>query len=513
MAVDTALERIRRIAAARALRVEYPDAALREVEAHLADPGIADPGIEDLTGLPFLTIDYAESRDLDQAMFIERAGAGYRVHYALADAAHYVAPDSALFAEALARGVTYYLPGYNLPMLPAPLSEDLVSLLAGVDRRALVFSIDLDDRGAAAGTRVRRARIRSRAKLTYDGVQAHHDDPTGSPLAGRDLGATLDLLAEVGRLRIALAGEGDVVRYDRVSADFSMGADGRRLEIRGERRNQVQVWNEQISLLCNIEGALLLEQGDAAGVFRVHPHPGADRLERLRQQIERLAAALALDTAIWCWHRERESLADYIDRLPSDGTGGRLAAALQRQAMLINVPSFYATESGPHYGIGAASYSRFSAPMREIVGIVVHHLALGRTGGFDARTLEQVVTAGNRARELQKRVDKDAAKVAIDQLFEADLDLAVGIRETRRGTVMGAGTGKLYVQLDEPPIEVKVYAEALSSLGWSYQVADHGFAATLSGPGGSRTVHVGDAIDLVVRDYDRGDQRWVLVPA
>jgi ribonuclease R len=504
--VGPARERLRRIAAQRGLRVDYPDAVMREVEARAADPGIDDPALDDLTGEPFVTIDYADSRDLDQALLIERAGAGYTVHYALADAAHFVPPGSALFAEALARGVTYYLPGFNLPMLPAALSEDLVSLLEGVDRRALVFSIDLDQRGAVAGTRVRRARIRSRAKLTYDGVQAYHDDATSSPLAGRALGDTLDLLAEVGRLRIALAGERDVVRYDRVSADLHLDGDGR-LAIRGQARNDVQAWNEQISLLCNVEGALLLERAGTAGIYRVHPPPGDDRLERLRQQIERLVVALALDAETWCWHRDRESLADYIERLPS----GRLATALQRQAMLINVSSYYATESGPHYGIGAASYSRFSAPMREVVGIAAHHLANGG-GGFDAAALAQVVAAGNRGRELQKQVDKDTARVAIDQLFAADLAMAAGARPARRGTVMGAGSAKLYVQLDDPPIEVKVYAEALAGLGFRYQVADHGFAATLSGPAGPRTVRVGEAVDLIVRDYDRDGGRWVLAP-
>lgn len=507
MAVDTARERIRRIAARRGLRIEYPDAVVREVEARAADPGIDDPALDDLTGEPFVTIDYADSRDLDQALLIERAGAGYTVHYALADAAHFVPPGSALFAEALARGVTYYLPGFNLPMLPAALSEDLVSLLEGVDRRALVFSIELDRRGAVAGTRVRRARIRSRAKLTYDGVQAYHDDARSSPLAGRALGDTLDLLAEVGRLRIALAGERDVVRYDRVSTELELDGEGR-LAIRGQARNDVQAWNEQISLLCNVEGALLLERAGAAGIFRVHPPPGDDRLGRLRQQIQRLVEALALEPETWCWHRDRESLADYIERLPA----GRLATALQRQAMLINVSSFYATESGPHYGIGAASYSRFSAPMREVVGIAVHHLANGGAAHFDARTLEQVVAAGNRGRELQKRVDKDAARIAIDQLFAADLAMAAGTRPARRGTVMGAGSAKLYVQLDEPPIEVKVYAEALATVGWSYAAADHGFAATLSGPAGPRTVRVGEAVDLVVCDHDRDGERWVLAP-
>jgi ribonuclease R len=149
------------------LAVDFPEDMLREVEAFVAQPGIDDPSLADHEGTPFVTIDAATSRDLDQAVHVAREADGYLVAYAIADASHYVRPGSALFREAMRRGATYYLPGLSVPMLPRALSEGLVSLNPDGPRRALVFLHRLDARAEILSTELVRARIRSRAKLSF----------------------------------------------------------------------------------------------------------------------------------------------------------------------------------------------------------------------------------------------------------------------------------------------------------------------------------------------------------
>jgi len=112
------------------ISLEHPEACLQEAQAWVDDPGFSDPALTDWTSVPFVTIDNADSRDLDQALHIERTDTGYRLRYALADAAYYVRPGSALFSEALRRGTTYYTPLIAAPMLPRSLSEGLLSLKA-----------------------------------------------------------------------------------------------------------------------------------------------------------------------------------------------------------------------------------------------------------------------------------------------------------------------------------------------------------------------------------------------
>src|SRR4029077_14068716 len=125
----------------------------------------------DARDLDLVTVDPPGTRDLDQAFHAERTGTGYRVHYAIADVAAFVAPGGALDREAFARGVTLYLPDGRAPLYPDDLGEGVASLLPGVDRPALLWTFDLDVRANASATRCVRATVRSRAARSYAEVQ------------------------------------------------------------------------------------------------------------------------------------------------------------------------------------------------------------------------------------------------------------------------------------------------------------------------------------------------------
>ena len=121
--------------------------------------------------------------DLDQAMYLERAGDGYLVHYAIADVGAVVAPGAALDREVRRRGQTFYLPDGSVPLHPPALAEDAASLLPDGPRAAVLWRIDLDGGGEPTAVDVRRAVVRSRARLDYAGVQADLD--AGRPTTRR----------------------------------------------------------------------------------------------------------------------------------------------------------------------------------------------------------------------------------------------------------------------------------------------------------------------------------------
>src|SRR3569833_1421381 len=129
---------------------EFPADAQREAQEAADQPLPA--GVEDRTAIPFVTIDPATSRDLDQAMYLERPapgdGVAYRVHYAIADVASFVRPGGALETETWQRGQTVYLPDGKVPLHPAVLSEGAASLLPDQNRPAVVWTMDLDAEAA-----------------------------------------------------------------------------------------------------------------------------------------------------------------------------------------------------------------------------------------------------------------------------------------------------------------------------------------------------------------------------
>ncbi len=504
----------------------FPAEVEAEAAALVAAPGLDDPALADLTGVPFVTVDGEGTRDLDQALYLERDGNGFLVRYAIADACHYVRPGSALFAEALRRGTSFYLPGLSVPMLPRALSEGAVSLNPEVLRRALVFDLRLDGRGALLATRVLRARLRSRARLSFDEVQAFLDAPATSPLAGRDFAASLALLPVVGRLRQNDAAVRQVVRFHR--EEVAVGLDGTRFIVTARVRQDVEAWNEQLSLLCNAEGGRLLCAGvgeatsqTAQAIYRVHPAPRPERLAELSAQLAELARLHGLDPARWAW-RPGTSLADWVATLPDLATTPaetRVARAAERQAVMVNVRSTYSAEPSEHHGVGAEPYARFTAPMREIVGVFVHKEAcelLGLTprapGADDVALRDQVIDAANRAREQQRRLTNHTNLLAIDHVLGADAVRTPEARPFRRGTVMGVTPAKIHVTFDDPPIDVKLYvADAGRALGPWLSLSPG--RAALVDEQGAPVLAVGDAIDLRVVRHDTARDRWVLEPA
>lgn len=491
----------------------YPEAAAAEVSRWQAESGIDDDTLDDRRGLPFVTVDGPGTRDLDQALLVEPRGSGFGVQYAIADASWFVPADSALFAESLRRGASYYMPGESVPMLPRALSEDLVSLGPGVDRRAMVFDMTVDADGRCTKTEIVRARIRSRHQLTFDHVEALLAGRDAHPVTDADVAESLRCMRAVGELRTRNAEARGVVAYHRteVKVRLSEGHNAR-LSAVEVARNYVEADNAQLSLLCNAEGARFLR--DRAGeythpIYKVHPPPDDDALAHLESRIAAVADAHRLPD-VWRWDRAETSLASYVRGLPHDAVQSRVLAAISRQTIMVNVRSAFAGTPARHHGVGADVYGRFSAPMREVVGIFLHKemwetIANGGPGhvpGRDDALRQRVIEAANRAKQLQGKLTRAADQLVIDDLFAADVVQPLSVRRSHPGTLMGIRRGRVYVRLDTPPLDVKVYVDRLRR-----DYAPDASGATLL-RAGRRLARLGDAVAIRVIARD-GDGRWV----
>jgi len=517
----------------------FPAAVTEEVRSIVSSPGIEDESLPDLTDLPFVTIDNIDSRDLDQAMHISADSSGYTLHYALADAAYFVQYGTALFDEALRRGSSYYVPGFAVPMLPRVLSEGLVSLNETVLRRALVFTISFDQQGTVNDTTVQQARIRSAAKLSYTGVEDYYLNPDSSTLNNQSYTPTLKALRELGALRIQEARKRNVVEYNRSSVEISLSDDGTRFELTDSDRLQVEKYNEQISLICNAEGARLLKAAGIPSVvqaiYRVHEAPDEERLKKFSRLLKGLIRCHKLPPELWVWRwrkgrfGDREYLADYLERLKERKVDAGLLAAVQRQALMLSPASRFTAESGGHHSLKLDQYARFSSPMREIAGIYTHReylqFAAEKNGvpvdevvkadGTDDETLRaEVIAAANRSKEIQKRLNKAVMKKAIDQLFEGQLELPEEQRTRWRGTVMSLRSTRVYVQLESPAISVKIYLRRLGEISGVKYKLDKSSAYVSADDGSTIALFLamGQSIELQVQGYSEDKAKWSLVP-
>jgi len=515
------LARIYAIAVGHRLDPLFPVGVSDEVESLLKEPGIQEPSLTDPTSVPFCTIDGPGTRDLDQALHVVATEAGFRLSYALADASWFVRPGSALFAAAVHRASSFYLPGLVIPMLPRELSESLCSLSPGVQRRALVMVLDLDREGRVMDRHWLRARIRSRAKLAFGEVpgllaarRTTHLEP--------GLIVSLQAFRDLGQVLVARRARAGVVRYRRDEVDLTITPGGRGLIPLRSSDAPVERWNEEISVLCNIEGARWLTEGDIERdgiepIYRIHPAPPKSAMRRLERRIGAIVALHGLDPDVWSWRLEGSgTLAAYLDSLPREGEAGRLAAVIHRQAVVTNMRSTFSDDPAPHYGVGAPVCGRFTAPMREMVGIFLHKETIEKLEGLspsrsaDDRAIRaRVIEGGNRAKALQSRLVKEVNRLAMDTLFEPDLTLPAPERPRRPGTVVGIQGNRLYALLDAPHLEVKIYLDDVAEAAGEPVETDSDGTAIRARSDGRVLVRLGERGRLHVRRFDQGRDRWV----
>jgi exoribonuclease R len=302
----------------------------------------------DRTDLEFVTIDPPDSMDLDQAVHIERTGDGYTVYYAIADVAAFVQPGDPIDVEARKRGETLYAPDKRIPLHPPDLSEGAASLLPDKVRPALLWTIKVDGSGEGTDVVVQRALVKSRAKLSYAGVQKELDAGIAQE--------SLQLLREVGKLREQRELERGGVNLPIPDQEIVASNGEWNLEFRAPL--PVEGWNAQISLLTGMAAAHLMMYGEI-GILRTLPESRDD----LRRKLENTAKALGIAWPVGT------SYAAFIHGL--DPKVPAHAAMLAACTVLFRGAGYTSFSGGvperPEHAAMKSEYAHVTAPLRRLV--------------------------------------------------------------------------------------------------------------------------------------------------
>jgi exoribonuclease R len=435
--VDACLERVR---ARFHIPEDFPPEVLAEAE-HLATRGPRAPEgrpVTDRTDLPLVTIDPDGSTDLDQAFTASRLGSGYRVHYAIVDLGSYVTPEGAIDTEARRRGVTIYAPDRRAPLHPPSLSEGAASLLANRDRAVLLWTLDLDAEGALVDHFVERAMVRSRAQLTYRGVQDALD-------AGTAEGALM-LLREIGERCLNQEAARHGVSLDLPEQSVRPHDGGYVLEY--EITLPVERWNAQISLLTGMTAAQMMLDA-RVGLLRTLPPPDAHTIDVLRTT----AAALGVP-----WPASMS----YPERMRTlDGHSARGAAMMHRAARIFRGAGYLVLDGSPpawdklvHAAI-AAPYAHVTAPLRRLGDRFANEIVLAISAGrsvpeWVVAALPALPSALGAGQQRQSGLDR----AVLDEVEVLVLEGRVG--ETFTAVVVDEDARGLTIQIAEPAVVARL---------------------------------------------------------
>ncbi|TQS73670.1 ribonuclease R [Rhodobacteraceae bacterium] len=421
---------------------DFPDAVVAEADA--AQPATM-AGREDLTALPFVTIDPGDARDHDDACFVEYDDNpdnedGTILWVAIADVAHYVTPGSQIDREARLRGNSSYFPDRVVPMLPDRLSGDLCSLHEGVSRAVIVAKMTIDADGTKIGHSFHRAMIRSVASLEYAQVQRAQDgnpDAQCAPLMDDVISPLYDCYAALTRARERR----QPLNLDLPERKIVLSDKGEVESIQFKDRLDAHKLVEEFMVLANVAAAEELERVKRPLLYRVHEEPSQDKLENLREVAQASGFTLAKGQVLRTSH---------LNHLLDQALGGEFNELINISTLRTMTQAYYFPKNFGHFGLALQSYAHFTSPIRRYSDLIVHRaLVSGHNWGKDGLSQWDVDNLEDTAKQISdtERRSMAAERDTTDRYLAAYLSERVGNEFS--GRISGVQKFGLFVRLDE----------------------------------------------------------------
>ena len=421
---------------------------------------------KDLRALPLLTIDGADARDFDDAVYAEpRADGGHRLIVAIADVAEYVQPDSALDEEAQMRGTSVYFPDRVIPMLPEALSNGLCSINPEVDRLCLVCDMQVDERGKVKNSRFYEAVMRSHARMTYDQVERMvSDGDAGLRERFAHVHATLDHLYAVYRSLSRHRERRGALDFDSQAVYFQFDPEGRVADIRLATRHDAHRLIEECMIAANVEASKFVGQ-QLPMLYRVHEPPQSDKLEAL----EEFLRAQGLNVR-WKEQPEPAQFAAIQNQVADRPVRHLVNAVLLRSLSL----AVYQPENLGHFGLALASYAHFTSPIRRYPDLLLHR-AIKHLCRKQPRS--QFPYGGARMEELGRHCSwterrAEEAGRDVDERLKAQF-MQRHLGDIFEGIVTGVTSFGLFVELPDYGVSGLVHVTAMPNDYYQFDPVSH----------------------------------------
>jgi len=459
-------------------------------------PAKAKHGREDLRDLPLVTIDGADARDFDDAVYCEATSGGWRLLVAIADVSHYVHPETALDAEAFERGNSVYFPERVIPMLPEVLSNGLCSLNPEVDRLCMGCEMLFNKDGHMIRSRFLNGLMRSHARLTYGEAAAIMVDDDAKARNRRK--ALVPHLEELYRLYKALRkgrSKRGAIDFETTETRIVFGADRKIEKIVPLVRNDAHKVIEECMVAANVAAARYLKRHKMPALYRVHATPAADKVTDLQEFLNELGLGLRGGS--------KPTGRDYAAVL--EEARGRPDEHLINTVLLRSMPrAEYSPDNIGHFGLAHADYTHFTSPIRRYPDLLVHRAIRHVLAGKKPKSFQPAVDAmhayGEHCSATERRAD-DATRDAVDWLkCEFMLDK---VGESYAGIITSTTSFGIFVELQDIYVEGLVHVTALGNDYYHFDPTRH----WLMGERTNKIFRLGDPVQVRVVQVNLDDRK------
>ncbi len=412
-AADSARQCAKAILYAAGVEKSFPAAVKAEAKTQSELP-IRDKDCKarrDLRDEVVFTIDSDSTKDMDDAISLEKTAQGYRLGVHIADVSHYVTGKSVLDEEAFRRGTSIYYADSVIPMLPRALSNGICSLNPGEDRLAFSCFLELDAGAHVVDYRFAKTVINSKVKGVYSEVNALWD---GSATAGisekyAPVAGSLSLMKEVYEKLAKLRTARGSLNIESDEAVLQLDDAGRCVGLAPRVRGDAEKMIEEFMLAANGAAAHWAQKQDIPFVYRVHEKPSADKVEGLITMLTALGIPVKF--------KENLPTVQELDQLLEETRGTPLEIPVHTAVLRSMAKAKYEPQPKGHYGLALADYAHFTSPIRRYPDLAIHRILSDVVAGTDAAGLSK------RYKKFAEEASRQSsARELVAQQIERDCD-------------------------------------------------------------------------------------------
>lgn len=480
---------------AHAIPFEWPDAVSQEVQGFGSTVSdISHGGRTELRDVDLITIDGADARDFDDAVYCKKTDTGWRLLVAIADVAHYVSVGSALDKEAIVRGTSVYFPDRVVPMLPEVLSNGLCSLNPKVDRLCMVCDMRVSSGGKVTKATFFEGVMKSKARLTYSQVGDFLSGASETSVP-QDLQGSVRDLHDLYKAFAVARGRRGAIEIDLPQTKFKLNDDGEIDCIEVVPRNDAHRLIEECMIAANVEAAKFLKKHRIPGLYRVHPKPDPDRFNDLRLYLVSLGLKVPHPD-----HVEPRHFTELIQQVKDRPDSAAITMAMLRSL----THAEYSPKNVGHFGLALESYAHFTSPIRRYPDLLVHrairHIVRGgKPGAYDysPKEMERLGAITSAHEKRAEEATRDVEAWLKCQYMEGHLG------DEFDGVITGVTNFGVFVQITELMTDGLVHVTSLANDYYKFDAGSQRLVGERSG----HTYSLGEEMRVRVHKVDMDSRK------
>ncbi len=426
------------------IKHEFDPAVIKQLDSIPEEVSESDKvGRRDLTDQMIFTIDGDDTKDIDDAISVEKLENGnYKLGVHIADVSYYVREDSPLDVEAMERGTSVYLVDRVIPMLPHKLSNGICSLNPDVERLAISCVMEIDKKGETVDYEIFESVIKSRIQMTYKKVNKilnGEETPEGYEPYVKDL----LLMKELADIVRKAKDERGYIDFDTDEAKVLVDEKGVPYDVVLRDKGPGQLLIEDFMIKANECVATHIFFMDLPFIYRVHEYPKEDKIRNFLGFVSSLGYSVPSNVKDLS-PKSMQILLNFLrDKKEYKVLSSQLLRNMQK--------AVYLPQNLGHYGLASKFYTHFTSPIRRYPDTTVHRLL--RTYLFDNNMSNETIKHWEE--KLVYVADQSSAKERASVDCEREVDdmkmaeyMEQHIGEKFTGMISTVTSFGMFVQLD-----------------------------------------------------------------